>query len=139
MAEEIQQSVNRMREIRDQVEALVERTADHQRGEDIDKAGSELAEKIGEWEENLIQPKQKTFQDVINFENKLISQVTALIGSVDGAEPPVTRGAEERLSDLESQWSDHRRAMEVLLEGEVRRFNTLIRESKIQPVIVPNK
>lgn len=139
MAEESQQSVNRLREIRDQVEALVERTKDHGRGEDIETAGTELAEKITEWEENLIQPKQKTFQDVINFENKLISQVTALIGSVDGSEPPVTRGAEQRLSDLKSEWLGHRSAMEALLAGEVAAFNTLIRESEIQPVILPSK
>ena len=139
MAEAIQQSVNRLREIREQVETLVERTEDHAGHEDIKKAGDRLAEKIGEWEENLIQPKQETFQDVINFENKLISQVTALIGSVDGTEPPVTRGAEQRLSDLKSQWSDHRIAMEALLAGEVAAFNTLIRESEIQPVILPKK
>jgi hypothetical protein len=29
--------------------------------------------------------------------------------------------------------------MEALLVGEVAAFNTLIRESEIQPVIVPNK
>lgn len=139
MAEEIQTSVLRMRDVKDQVEDYVKRTRENARGEDIEKAGKDLVGRIDVWQEHLIQPKQKTFQDVINFENKLIAQVLALIGSVDGAEPPVTRGARERLADLEAVWSGHRSTMESLLTEEVAAFNRLIEEAEIDPVIVPTR
>ena len=48
----------------------------------LDK-GKELIKRITTWEENLIQPKQKTFQDVINFNNKLNSQLMHLKGFID--------------------------------------------------------
>ncbi len=37
---------------------------------------------IVDWENNLIQPKQKTFQDVINFENKLNAEFNMLRSKV---------------------------------------------------------
>ncbi len=138
VAEEIHTSVNRLRAIKAQVEALMERTKEHAQGEAIETAGKSLVEKIDEWETQLIQPKQKTFQDVINFENQLGNQVMALIESVDGTEPPVTRGARERLNDLETQWSGHRTAMETLLAEDVASFNTLVKAS-VDPVIIPEK
>lgn len=138
VAEGIHTSVNRLRAIKAQVEALMGRTKEHAQGEAIETAGKALVEKIDEWETQLIQPKQKTFQDVINFENQLGNQVMALIESVDGTEPPVTRGARERLSDLETQWSGHRTAMETLLAEDVASFNTLVKAS-VDPVIIPEK
>ena len=138
MAEEIHTSVNRLRAIKAQVEALMERTKKMSQGEAISTAGKSLVEKIDEWETQLIQPKQKTFQDIINFENQLGNQVLALIESVDGTEPPVTGGARERLSDLQSQWAGHRTAMENLLAEDVTAFNTMVKAS-VDPVIIPEK
>jgi hypothetical protein len=78
------------------------------------------------WEEPLVRPRQQTFQDVINFLNQLDAQVLALIGSVDGTEPPVTAGASERLDDLEAAWPPHRAAMEALLSEDVAAFERLL-------------
>ncbi|MFQ5744681.1 MAG: glycosyl hydrolase, partial [Acidobacteriota bacterium] len=139
LVEQIHQSVNRMRAVRDQVTALVERTKDHARAEEIRSAGDELVQKINDWEENQVQPRQQTFQDVINFTNKLNAQVLALMQSVNGTEPPVTQGARERLSDLQAEWADHRGTMDSLLANGVTAFNRLIEEIGIPPVIVPGR
>tara|TARA_B100001059_G_C17566756_1_gene442905 strand:+ start:231 stop:455 length:225 start_codon:yes stop_codon:yes gene_type:complete len=55
--------------------------------------GTELTKRIHAWEENLIQEKQKTFQDVINFNNKLNAQMIRLKSYIDQADPKVTQGA----------------------------------------------
>jgi hypothetical protein len=55
-----------------------------------------LTERINSWEENIIQAKQKTFQDVINFKNKLNAQLIQLKSYLDQADPKVTNGATER-------------------------------------------
>jgi photosystem II stability/assembly factor-like uncharacterized protein len=138
LAEQIHTSVNRLRAVKAQVEGLMERTKDHAQGEAIETSGKALVEKIDAWETQLIQPKQKTFQDIINFENQLGNQVLALIESVDGTEPPITLGARERAADLEAQWSGHRAAMETLLTEDVASFNTLVK-TNVDPVIVPEK
>ena len=52
----------------------------------------------------LIQAKQKTFQDVINFNNKLNAQLIQLKSYIDQANPKVTNGAKERFGDLMNDW-----------------------------------
>ena len=42
---------------------------------DLIEMAKKITFKIDEWEQNLIQPKQKTFQDVINYHNKLKAQI----------------------------------------------------------------
>ena len=66
--------------------------------------GKELSKRINSWEENLIQAKQKTFQDVINFNNKLNAQLIQLKSYIDQANPKVTNGAKERFEDLMNDW-----------------------------------
>jgi hypothetical protein len=138
LAEAIHTSVNRMRAVKTQVESFMKNTREHDRGEDIETAGKELVEKITEWESELIQPKTSGTQDIINYENQLNAQVLALYGSVNGAEPPVTKGAEQRLRDLQSEWSTHKAALDELMT-QVAAFNTLIKESNIDPVVIPKK
>ncbi|MGI9628684.1 MAG: hypothetical protein ACR2QM_17750, partial [Longimicrobiales bacterium] len=91
---------------------------------------------ITDWEGNLIQRQQQTFQDVINFKNQLDAQMAALIGSVDGLEPPFTAGARERWSDLSGQWQGHRESMLQLLEA-VGDFNEWLTELGIDPIVIP--
>ena len=50
----------------DQVNGLIERTSDHEDADTIRAAGTHLTEGITEWEGELLQPKQKTYQDVVN-------------------------------------------------------------------------
>ncbi len=51
-------------------------------------------------EGQLIQTKQKTFQDVINFPNKLDADLLHLYGAMNDGEPPVTTGQKQRAKDL---------------------------------------
>ncbi|WP_050977412.1 hypothetical protein [Nitritalea halalkaliphila] len=60
---------------------------------------------IETWESTLIQPKQETFQDVINFHNQLNSEWMALKAYLDGPYPAVTAGAKKRYQDLSRRMS----------------------------------
>jgi hypothetical protein len=72
---------------------------------------------------------------VINFRNKLDAQILALIGSVDGTEPPLTAGARERWTDLQEEWAAHENTLGQLLEA-VGAFNEFLTESGVQPITV---
>jgi hypothetical protein len=89
-------------------------------------------------EENvLVQPDQKTFQDVINFVNQLDAQLLALIQSVDGTEPPVTQGARDRLRDLTDAWAGHARTRDAIFEEDLEAFERLLDELGIPHVVLP--
>jgi photosystem II stability/assembly factor-like uncharacterized protein len=129
-------SVNAMRSVGSQVEAVVESTAEHASADTIAAAAEALTGKIEAWEDALVQPDQETFQDVINFLNRLDAQILALVESVDGTEPPVTEGAKERLRDLTSEWDGHARARDVILDVELAAFERLLEELGIPHVVI---
>ncbi len=133
--EEMHQGLNELRGARTQVEELVSRTAEHAEADTLEAAAGALNDGITEWEGELAQPKQKTFQDVINFENKLNAEFLSLIGSVDGTPPPVIQGARDRLADLLAEWSTHRSTMNDLFQ-QLEAFNRLVQDLGIPPIVV---
>lgn len=139
VARDLYESILQLRSVREQVDEIVEATADHEAADTVAAAGGALRERITTWEEEVVQPRQKTFQDVINFLNQLDAQILALAGSVDGTEPPVTQGARERLQDLGEQWSAHARTRDVILDEELAAFERLLDALGIPHVVIPRE
>jgi hypothetical protein len=137
MARDLYESVLSLRSVKEQVEQVVASTADHEASDTIAAAGDALTEKLSGWEGELVQPGQKTFQDVINFLNQLDAQILALVESVDGSEPPVTRGAQDRLRDLAAEWGAHARARDALLQDDLAAFEALLDRLGVPHVILP--
>jgi len=134
-ADEIHKSVNQMVAVRDQVKQLRKLVVDHPKGDQVKKQGKKLEEKISTWINSVIQPKQQTFQDVINFPNKLNAQFLYLYGIIDSSSPPVTNGVKKRLADLKQQWNQKKRTSNKLLNEDVSAFNNLFDENNIPAVI----
>ncbi|NNG11023.1 MAG: glycosyl hydrolase, partial [Arenibacter sp.] len=67
----IHTSVNQMRSAKSQLKGYATLLKENKEAEELLTKGEALLERINTWEENLIQPNQKTFQDVINFNNQL--------------------------------------------------------------------
>jgi hypothetical protein len=100
--------------------------------------GEELTERINSWEEHLIQPKQETFQDVINFNNKLNSQLLNLAGYIDQADPKVTQGAKERLKDLLEDWQVYKKERDDIINNEMAAYNAAYKALNLPAIILNN-
>ncbi|NIP59502.1 MAG: hypothetical protein GWM92_14325 [Gemmatimonadetes bacterium] len=135
-ADQLYASVNRGRRVRDQVASVLERAVEIEGADTLRAVGDSLTADLETWETTVVQAKQETFQDVINFQNRLDAQILHLFGSVDGTEPPVTEGARERLADLEEEWSERSDAFAALMD-RLAAFNALIRELEVPPVVIP--
>ena len=98
--------------------------------------GDSLLKRITTWEEHLIQPKQKTFQDVINFHNQLNADFMHLKGYVDVAEPKVTEGAKERLQDLLVAWNTYEKEKNAIVETEMNAYNEMYKSLGIPALIM---
>ena len=133
---EIHKSVNAMRSAKSQLQQYAKLLKDNGDAEALVKQGDSLVKRITTWEENLIQPKQKTFQDVINFENKLNSQLLNLRGYIDVAEPKVTAGAKVRLQDLLTEWSGFKAEHDAIISNEMAAFNALYSSLGIPAIIL---
>lgn len=132
----IHKSVNAMRKAKEQVKSLTELLKEQENREALLDSGKALITKIEQWEENLIQPKQKTFQDVINFPNQLNAELLDLKSRVDEHDPRVTEGAVQRLSDLKAEWNQHQEALEQIIQLDLANFNEMYRQQNIPAVIL---
>jgi photosystem II stability/assembly factor-like uncharacterized protein len=136
MVETIHEAVNRMRNAGKQVVYYTNQLEGMDEVDSLMEKGKSLQEAIKMWEENLIQPKQKTFQDVINFPNQLNTDLLDLRGRMDNPEPTVTKGSEVRLADLKLVWAKHNAELTRILEEEVTSFNQLYKNLDIPALLI---
>jgi len=101
--------------------------------------GEALVKRIVSWEENLIQSKQKTFQDVINYNNKLNAQLIHLKGYIDTAEPKLTQGANERWADLNKDWGVYETERKAIVDEEMKAYNSMFKELGLPAIIMSDK
>ena len=101
------------------------------------KKAKEIDEKLKNWEQNLIQPNQKTFQDVINFNNKLNAEWMYLKDFVDSEIPEVTQGAMDRHKDLKLQWNKQKAALDQIIEEDFKAFGDLFNAADVPALIIP--
>ena len=101
----------------------------------IDKAKT-IEKKLKAWEVKLIQPKQKTFQDVINFNNKLNAEWMYLKSFVDSDDPKVTQGAKDRFQDLMEQWKTNENELNAIIEVDFEAFESLYRSMEVPALVI---
>jgi photosystem II stability/assembly factor-like uncharacterized protein len=133
---EIHESINEMRSAKKQLNSYASLLKDNETAKPLLNKGDDLIKRINIWEENLIQPKQKTFQDVINFNNMLNAQLMQLLGFIDQADPKVTKGAKERFSDLMKDWQVYKTERDAIISNEMRAYNELYKSLNIPALIL---
>ncbi|MEQ9403428.1 MAG: glycosyl hydrolase [Cyclobacteriaceae bacterium] len=136
MVRDIHENVNDMRSAKSQLNSYQKLLKENEEVEALLDSAKSLIKKISTWEENLIQPKQKTFQDVINFQNQLNAQLLYLKGFVDVADPKVTNGAKERFKDLSAQWKVFADQRDQLIDIELKAFNDLYKSLDLPAIIM---
>ncbi len=133
---DIHEGVTEMRSAKTQLENYAELLKNREKADSLLSLGKSLIRRIDTWEKKLIQPQQKTFQDVINHNNQLNAELMNLKEYVDSAMPTVTEGASERLSDLLEVWEGFRKERDAIVDTEMSAYNALYRELGVQAIIL---
>lgn len=131
---DLYQYVKDMRSVHKQIGALIDNLGD--KNEELQETGKALQKELKEVEGELIQTKQKTFQDVINFENKLDAKLIYILGSINGSPPPLTKGQKDRLNDLLEDWQLVEARINGLLGEKLSSFNAAVRQKAIPGIII---
>ena len=126
---DIYESLIKMQDARSQLSDLTSRV-DSEKYSDINDLVGETIDLINKTELMLISPKQKTFQDVINFRNQLDAQMFDLLNTIDGNIPPVTKGEISRYDDLNSKWLEIKKGFDKVLDN-ISQINNLIIENSV--------
>ena len=136
---EMHESVNQMRSAKTQLTTYAKLLKNNTNTNTLIEKGEELLKRINRWEENLIQAKQKTFQDVINFNNKLNAQLIQLKSYIDQANPKITKGAKERFDDLMNDWEVYKNERDTIINTEMKAYNVLFKTLNIPALIIDDK
>ena len=133
------ESVNQMRSAKAQLAHYAKLLKGSDKADTLIVRGDTLISRINTWEENLVQEKQNTFQDVINFNNKLNAQLIQLLSYINQADPTVTKGAKERFSDLMKDWQVYQKERDAIIDSEMKAYNELYKSLEIPALILEDK
>lgn len=132
-------AVNQMRTAKSQLKKYKELLQDNESAKELLEKGDALLERIDTWEENLIQPKQKTFQDVVNFSSKLNADFMHLRGFIDVAEPKVTEGAKELFTNNMAEWNTFEKEKNAIVGNGMKEYNDMFKALDIPAIILTGK
>ena len=134
---DIHVAVTRMRGLTKQINDMVKLVEADNAKSEVVTMGKAVVKKIGEWEEKLIQPKSQSYDDVINFVNKLSANIIFVHGEVNGNVPYVTAGQKSRYAELHADWLVYQKEMEMLLSKDIAELNARCRALSVANVILP--
>jgi photosystem II stability/assembly factor-like uncharacterized protein len=135
---EIHNAVNTIRKIRKQINDVVEVLDEKMEFKEVIEAGRRTAQKITDWEENVVQVKAQSNDDIINFENKISADYIFLKGEMDVNIPYVTQGQQERYTELNADWQKLKSAMNALIQNDVSAFNKLCGDKQMRKITLPD-
>jgi hypothetical protein len=132
---EIHESVLRLRDVKEQVGKIVERTKDAEQGTAIAEKGKALTGKVDVVDPKLT-TKARNGQDIINYRNGINAQYLFLLGNLESSDA-VTQPMRERFADLEKLWNALRGDIDTIEQVDVPAFNKLLQDAKIPGVVIP--
>ncbi len=135
MLAELQQSVMSMRKAKKLAKTQTDANGDV---EALKAAGDAAVKAIEDWEKGLINTDREFFQDVLNWPDKLHSDIQFLLGNLNGGIPPVNAGTKERFEDVAAVFRDAMAARDAVVSNEIAAFNAAFASSGRDAVTVPS-
>ncbi|MEQ8330290.1 MAG: hypothetical protein RH859_07435 [Longimicrobiales bacterium] len=136
---DVHDAIREIRSIREQTEAFVERTEEGEYPDEVVSALRERADtmdvELTAIEEALIQTKNESGQDPINFPPKLDDQLAYLYSHVTNSYGRPTIGSYERASDLREETGPLLDRLDALVRDQVAAFNQALRDAGVGAVV----
>lgn len=87
------------------------------------KEGAELAKRMKQWDEDLVQRKSKAYDDMENFPNKFITNYLFMVNHADSDIPRVTQSTLDRQKELNAEWVTLEARVKQILEVDLPAYN----------------
>ncbi|SDB20034.1 Uncharacterized protein SAMN03097699_0061 [Flavobacteriaceae bacterium MAR_2010_188] len=136
---DIHESVQNMRSAQKQLKDYKKLLKDNEKAKELVTLGDSLIKRIDRWEQKLIQPNQKTFQDVINFQNQLNAEFMELKSYASSSEPALTSGAKLRYDDLMKEWNTYVSERNSIINDEMAKYNSMYNQLGLPAIIMPEE
>ncbi len=133
---EANDAVKRIREIRSQIDGVVERVEGEPYAEEISDRTKQIKQALSEVENEIYQTKNRSRQDPLNFPIRLNNKLASLAGIVASADAKPTRQSSEVFDDLSSQLQVQLDRLAEIIADDIPAFNAMIAEHQVPAVIV---
>lgn len=130
----VHQAILDIRQIREQSEAWMKRAEGHPSEAPLKGVAEPLFKELEEIENQLVQTKAKSFQDVLNFPvmlNAKLAQIGSVIASAPG-QP--SQQAARTFSDLAERADDLLHRLQQVIDGPLHAFQDALREADLPPI-----
>jgi hypothetical protein len=129
-------AIRTLRSVREQVNSVA--THAKEAGHDgLMSQADSITKKLTRVEQELMQTKNESHQDPLNYPPQLDNQYAYLYGYVAGPDGPPTDGGRTRFENLNGQWRKHRERLHTIMNTDVKQFNEQVRALQSDPVFVP--
>jgi len=143
--EAVNRTLGNLRDIRTQTEQLIATAKRTSVEAALQKEADTVTVKLGRLEAGVTQTQSKSGQDPIRFAGRIDNQWAELYGSITGpngyisggAEGRPTRGAAERLAELNAQWAQLSALWQEVLTRDVPALNAAARSLSLGGIVVP--
>ena len=94
---------------------------------------------LKKWQSVVVELRQKTFQDAINWRSGLNSEFFLLRNNLDSYDPHIPESYQTRYKDLESSWTEIRAEYQRLTTEKLSTFNKLYEQLKLPAIKADGK
>ena len=115
--------VNSMNGQREQLENLLTTIPADEKYAAMKKTGDSLVKEMKQWDEDMVQRKSKSYDDVENFPNKFTANYMFLINQTESDIPKVTQSSLDVRKDLDTQWSGLQTKANDLMNNRLPAYN----------------
>jgi uncharacterized protein YecA (UPF0149 family) len=133
---ETDDAIIQIRDVRDQINAENKRLKNDPREKAIADAGKALDKKMTEVEEQLIQTKAKSGQDVLNFPVRLNNHLVALSGVVGSADSAPTKQSYEVFEMLSKDADEQLAKWKAIVSADVAAYNNLVKQQEVPAILL---
>ena len=133
---ETDDAIIQIRDVREQVNAENKRLKNDPREKAVEDAGKALDKKMTEVEEQLIQTKAKSGQDVLNFPVRLNNDLVALSGVVGSADTAPTRQSYEVFEEVSKKVDEQLAKWKTIVSTDVAAYNNLVKQQDVPAILV---
>jgi photosystem II stability/assembly factor-like uncharacterized protein len=134
---EAHDAIARIRGVREQVTAAVDRAKGNADEKAIADAGEAFKKKLTALEEALYQTKNQSNQDPLNFPIRLNNKLASLQGVVGSANAAPTEQSYAVYDDLSKKIDAELQTLKSVLDTDLPAFNQLVRDKNVLAVKVP--
>ncbi|MBA2447912.1 MAG: glycosyl hydrolase, partial [Chloroflexi bacterium] len=132
---ETHDAINQMRDVREQLDGWAKRAADQAGAGTVPAEAASLVEQIRAVEQELIEERVQASLDMVHYPTRLNARLAALSSVVASADWVPTRQSYEVFDDLSTRIDRQLDRWRELLDRDVARFNTLVRDASIPAVV----